>query len=59
MDYHENQKKGVVADTEDDNGTIDIPGSTYFYFMLHDNGIFVTAARRNDLSRTVDHINLA
>lgn len=27
--------------------------------MLHDNGIFVTSARRNSLGRTVDHINLS
>jgi len=32
MEWHENQKKPAAEEMEDENGEIDIPGGTFFYF---------------------------
>jgi len=57
MDWHEANKKPIeTPGLADDHGEIDIPSMDSFFFQLTNNGLFVTATRRNDLARTVDSL---
>ena len=57
--YYEQMKRKVNLDQADDYGSLEIPDNLHFFFTLTKTALYIISARRNDIAKTQEVLQIS